>query len=660
MDKFKNLKVVVAGQFGKGAEFKYGYPVVPLTDEPRNNWIKMDMVEKDPLDVRNYFPQATGPIYKMRVSTYGSYYALVAPCKYDTSGRNGYYSITLFIAKGTKYTGAQVRSTLNALNVVLYDANNFSASASTLVEQCFEQNGWIPESQEPMIMPVKSVPAYKDAYREYSSESELDTIMQYAMQPEYTGCRWIYLVKSGLLPESQLSKLTTRIRVKYEVDCPHEDVKVNKANTADGELLNIVYSKASFDDFSVSVKVGSPESSQYLEYSETKITVKSAAEAGVAFEKSIRVMLFDTEGKAVRAVPRITVNGVPSPGSVVKVKDSDLGSKLHIKISAGLYEDAEDDIDASRLVKAPQLKVTLKPRIGSVKLNITIGNKEFSCVEALAPSDPLYQSLQRGTFNGYKASRRQNSDEYDVDVTSGRSASVGGSPRIIKTKDNDGSKNSLLTRIITVLVTFAIGIAGGVILERSISSTEEPEPAVVAEVETPTEIKEENKHEESALIDQPAKETEEAQPEVEAEKTEEAESQPEEQPAEKAEEVKEEAPKTEETKSKATPYESLSEDEKADIKYLKSSDTWSSSKIKSQRFKNMFAQLNSGNIDCLNSNFGGYEKDYVNGYALSLISSIKKLSPEEREKAKRFLRESENGNIKMSWAASQIGKMAKR
>ena len=103
----------------------------------------------------------------------------------------------------------------------------------------------------------------------------------------------------------------------------------------------------------------------------------------------------------------------------------------------------------------------------------------------------------------------------------------------------------------------------------------------------------------------------------------------------------------------------MSEDEKADIKYLKSSDTWSSSKIKSQRFKNMFAQLNSGNIDCLNSNFGGYEKDYVNGYALSLISSIKKLSPEEREKAKRFLRESENGNIKMSWAASQIGKMAK-
>ena len=655
MDKFKNLKVVVAGQFGKGAEFKYGYPVVPLTDEPKNNWIKMDMVEKDPLDVRNYFPQATGPIYKMRVSTYGSYYALVAPCKYDTSGRNGYYSITLFIAKGTKYTGAQVRSTLNALNVVLYDANNFSASASTLVEQCFEQNGWTPESQEPMIMPVKSVPAYKDAYREYSSESELDTIMQYAMQPEYTGCRWIYLVKTGILPESQLSKLTTRIRVKYDVDCPHEDVKANKTITADGELLGLVYSKANFDDFSVSIKVGSPESSQYLDYSETKITVKSAAEAGVVFEKSIRVMLFDSEEKAVRAVPRITVNGVPSPGSVVKVKDTDFGSKLHIKISAGLYEDAEDDIEASRLVKAPQLKVKLKPRIGSVKLNITIGGKEFSCVETLAPSDPLYQSLQRGTFNGYKASRRQNSDEYDVDVTSGRSASVGGTPRINKTKDNEGSKNSLLTRIITVLVTFAIGIIGGVILERSISSTEEPAPAVVAEAEAEpeAEAQEVDKHEESALIDQPAEKTEEAKPEVEAEETEEK---PAEQPVE---EVEEEAPKAEEPESKATPYESLSEDEKADIKYLKSSDTWSSSKVKSQRFKNMFSQLNSGNIDCLNSIFGGYDKEYVNGYALRLISNIKKLSPEEREKAKRYLRESENGNIKMSWAASQIGKMAK-
>lgn len=647
MYKFKNLKVVVAGKFGRGAEFKYGYPVVPLTDEPQNNWIKMDMVEKDPFDARNYFPQATGPIYKMRVSTYGSYYALVAPSKYDTTGQNGYYSITLFIAKGTKYTGAQVRSTLNALNVVLYDANNFSAAASTLVEQCFEQNGWVPVAQEPMIMPVKSVPAYKDAYREYSSESELDTIMQHAMQPEYTGCRWIYLVKTGMIPESQLSKLTTRIRVKYDVDCLHEDVKVNKTVTTDGDLLNIVYSKPNFDDFAVSIKVGSTESSQYLDYSENRITVKSAKDAGVVFEKSIRVMLFDTDGKSVRAVPKITVNGTPSPGSVVKVKDSDLGGKLHIKISAGLYEDAEDEIDADRLVRAPQMRVTLKPRVGGVKLNITIGGKEFSCVETLSPSDPLFQSLQRGTFNGYKASRRQNSDEYDVDVTSGRSASVGGgSSRPAKIRDNENSKNSLLTRIITVLVTFAIGIAGGVILERSISASSTDEVAV-ASAET------EDKHEESALIDQPkaepANETVVEQPVEEPvveEKTE--------------EETPEEAPATTETEgvSRIPAYESLSDDEKSDIKYLKSNDTWVPTKVKSQRFKDMFTQLNNGNIECL-AMFDGLENDYVNGYVIRLSKDIKKLSPEKREKAKKFLRENKNGNIKMSWAAEQIGKMAK-
>ena len=121
MAKFKNLKVVVSGQFGNGAEYKYGYPIAPTADDPQNNWLKMDMVEKDPLDVGNYFKDITYPIYKMRVSIYGTYYALVAPCKYDTSGRKGYYSITLFIAKGTKYTGAQVRATLNNLNEILYD-----------------------------------------------------------------------------------------------------------------------------------------------------------------------------------------------------------------------------------------------------------------------------------------------------------------------------------------------------------------------------------------------------------------------------------------------------------------------------------------------------------------------------------------------------------
>lgn len=641
MDKFKNLKVVVSGQFGKGAEFKYGYPVAPVTDEPQNNWIKMDMVEKDPLDARSYFPNVTGPIYKMRVSTYGSYYALVAPCKYDTTGRNGYYSITLFITKGTKYTGAQVRSTLNALNVVLYDANNFTPAASTLVEQCFEQNGWTPISQEPMIMPVKSVPAYKDAYREYNSESELDTIMQHAMQPEYTGCRWIYLVKAGVVPESQLSKLTTRIRIKYDVTCEDEDVKVNKNTTVDGDLLNLVYSKPNFDDFAVSVKVGTPESSQYLNYSETKISVKSAKEAGIVFEKSIRVMLFDTDGKAVRAVPRITVNDIPSTGSVVKVKDTDLGTKVRIKISAGLYEDAEDEIEADRLVKAPQMRVTLKPRVGGVKLNITIGGKEFSCVETLSPSDPLCQSLQRGTFNGYKATRRQNTDEYDIDVTSGRSASVGGSKNVkTKERDEENNKNSLLSRIIVVLVTFAIGIAGGVILERSINS------------DSSQSAQTEDTHEQSALIDTPDS-TKAQHPITE---------QPAEQPAQETSVSETPAPVLTPTPTPTTnniSYESFNDDEKADIAYLKKTDRWKASEMKSQRFKDMFVQLNNGNIECLIPLFSGLDKEHVNGYVIQIVEDLPKLSAEEKEKAKKYLNDKEKGNIAISWACKKIGEMAK-
>lgn len=643
MDKFKNLKVVVSGQFGKGAEFKYGYPVAPVTDEPQNNWIKMDMVEKDPLDARNYFPNVTGSIYKMRVSTYGSYYALVAPCKYDTTGRNGYYSITLFIAKGTKYTGAQVRSTLNALNVVLYDANNFTPAASTLVEQCFEQNGWTPISQEPMIMPVKSVPAYKDAYREYSSESELDTIMQHAMQPEYTGCRWIYLVKAGIMPEGQLSKLTTRIRIKYDIVCDEEDVKANKSTTVDGDLLNLVYSKPNFDDFAVSVKVGTPESSQYLNYSETKITVKSAKDAGIVFEKSIRVMLFDTDGKTIRAVPRIMVNDIPSTGAVVKVKDTDLGTKVRIKISAGLYEDAEDEIEADRLVKAPQMRVTLKPRVGGVKLNISIGGKEFSCVETLSPSDPLCQSLQRGTFNGYKVSRRQNTDEYDIDVTSGRSASVGGN-KTVKTKerDDENNKNSLLTRIIIVLVTFAIGIAGGVILERSIASDGD------------TTVQVGDTHEQSALIDT-SDSTQTQQPTNEQQPTE----VPEEQPAQETTVAETPAPAPAPETNNTTTYESLSDDEKADIAYLKKADRWKASEMKSQRFKDMFVQLNNGNIDCLVSLFSGLDKKYVNGYVIQIVEDIPKLSAEEKEKAKKYLNDKEKGNIAISWACKKIGEMAK-
>ncbi len=651
MAKFKNLKVVVSGQFGNGAEYKYGYPIAPTADDPQNNWLKMDMVEKDPLDVGNYFKDIAYPIYKMRVSIYGTYYALVAPCKYDTSGRNGYYSITLFIAKGTKYTGAQVRMTLNNLNEILYEANNFSQEASSQVEQCFEENGWVSSLQEPLMMPVKSVPADKDAYREYSSESEFDTIIQHSMQPEYTGCRWIYLVKSDITPDAQLSKLTTRIRIKYDVVVPEDDIKANKTVTVDGDIMNIVYSRQYFDEYSVSVKIGSPESMKYLAYKDSTITVKSATEAGVVFVKSIKVILFDADGKAVRVVPDITVDNVLSHGSVVKIKSTDLGKKLHIKISAGLYEDAEDDIEADRLVKAPQMRVTLKPRIGGVKLNINIGGKEFSCVETLSPSDPISQSLQRGSFNGYKATRRQNSDEYDIDVTSGRSATVG-SKRHKPSTESESQYNPLLARIVMIVVALAIGVAVGVLIERGITSSDflfdnaSQETALIeddvfAEVADSEDVSATQKNEDSAENVQSLP----VQVEPEAQQPDAANEQP-------------VSSTVVGGVAAITSYDALSDEEKADLAYLKKENKWEPAKVKSKRFKEMFVQLENGNIDCLIPLFGSLDIAHVNGYVKIIITNIPKLTAEGREKSKKYLRVNDAGSIATSWAAKKIGEIA--
>ena len=636
MYKYRNLKVVVAGQFGHGAEFKFGYPIVPVGDDPRNNWIKMDMVEKDPLDVRNYFPEIDEKIYKMRVSTYGTYYALVAPCKYDTSGRNGFYSITLFIPKGTQYTGTQVRSTLDALNVLLYDANNFDSSALPLVEQCLEQNGWEPEEQEPLIMPVKSVPAYKDAYREYETESELDKILQHAMQPEYTACRWIYLARTGLVPDSQLTKLTTRIRIKYDVEVP-EEVKANKKTVVDGDILTVTYSKPNFDSHSMALKVGRPDTEQYLTYAENKVIVKTAAEAGVVFEKAVKIMLYDTEGKVVKETPRVMVNGEEVVGAVLKVKDSDLGTKLRIKISAGLYEDAEAELEADKLVRTPQMKVTLKPREGSVKLNITLGGKEFSYVETLRPADPLAQSLQRGTFNGYKVTRRQNSDEYDVDIASNRTVVAG------KTEDKDESKPSpMITRIVALVVALVIGIAAGVMIERSLSSDGVEEVEEIAPEET-------------ALLDDTVTAPETAKPAETPEQAPAAPVQEEQQPA-----APTPAKPAQTNSAKAiTSYDALTADEKDDLAYLKKENKWSPSKVKSQRFKDMFTQLNNGNIDCLIPLFSNLDDKHVNGYVKIIVADIPKLTADEREKSKKYLKVNDKGNIATSWAAKKIGEMAK-
>ena len=213
-------------------------------------------------------------------------------------------------------------------------------------------------------------------------------------------------------------------------------------------------------------------------------------------------------------------------------------------------------------------------------------------------------------------------------------------------KEEERAPSTILTKIVAASVMLVIGFAGGVIFERAISS---PEDKVVAQTEDPIE--------EGALMTAPSEDTMAPQPETSTEEKQPEEKQPEVKPTE---EVKENnATVSTVAENKPTAYETLSAEEKADMKYLKTSDTWSSSKVKSQRFKNMFAQLNSGNIDCLDVTFGGYERDYVNGYVVNVISSIKKLSPENKEKAKKYLTEGKVGEIKMSWAASQIGKMAK-
>ena len=213
-------------------------------------------------------------------------------------------------------------------------------------------------------------------------------------------------------------------------------------------------------------------------------------------------------------------------------------------------------------------------------------------------------------------------------------------------KEEERAPSTILTKIVAASVMLVIGFAGGVIFERAISS---PEDKVVAQTEDPIE--------EGALMTAPSEDTMAPQPETSIEEKQPEEKQPEVKPAEEVEENNATVSTVAENKPAA--YEALSAEEKADMKYLKTSDTWSSSNVKSQRFKNMFAQLNGGNIDCLDATFGGYERDYVNGYVVNVISSIKKLSPENKEKAKKYLTEGKVGEIKMSWAASQIGKMAK-
>ena len=210
-----------------------------------------------------------------------------------------------------------------------------------------------------------------------------------------------------------------------------------------------------------------------------------------------------------------------------------------------------------------------------------------------------------------------------------------------KNDDNLNVYSPHLVKIVVASIIFIVGFALGVVVERSIVSP-------IGDVEVAQEQSEsaedalKNELAEVAPDPQPAQPSQQSEVKVE-------------EPAPKAVPVPDATP----AQGSAKPFNALTAEEQGDVKYLKSSDVWSSSKVKSQRFKNMFAQLNNGNIDCLDATFNGYAKEHINGYVVNVISSIKKLAPDEREKAKKYLREDDGGEIKMSWAAKKIGEMAK-
>ncbi len=210
-----------------------------------------------------------------------------------------------------------------------------------------------------------------------------------------------------------------------------------------------------------------------------------------------------------------------------------------------------------------------------------------------------------------------------------------------KNDDNLNVYSPHLVKIVVASIIFIVGFALGVVVERSIATP-------IGDVEV---AQEQSESAEDALKNELAEVAPDPQP-----------AQPLQQSEVKVEEPAPKAvtsPVATPTQGRAKPFSALTAEEQGDVKYLKSSDVWSSSKVKSQRFKNMFAQLNNGNIDCLDATFNGYSKEHINGYVVNVISSIKKLTPDEREKAKKYLREDDGGEIKMSWAAKKIGEMAK-
>ena len=441
-----DIKIALYGQIDNDTKFGFTYPdeFNPAMNLPKDAWLK---TISDPRDAREF---QTAHLYAIWKGPLGNYYAVIVPNRYDT--RNGYIMLTLFVGKQVPRNGKVIIDALAHLEQMLINEGITDRQAVAAYLETIKG-----EFDMDLTIPSDVVKSRIKAFRTYADERELAELFMYPNQAEYESFNRVLIVPRSSVVQVPMNfqELKNVIRHNYIVECP-QGVRTNRQTVTDGDILDIVYSKATYADTVVHERV-SAIGSQHFSINGSRLIVRSAVEAGVQFVRKAKLDI--RSAKSGQPLGEVHINGKRmTNGMEVSLPDVD---EIEINVSATGYKELKRKIPVSSLIRTGFiLTLQLEPIDENVKV---IANCEGTLVDgyvSISVDDKLYRYLRDPHAYEIKITRRQK----------GTALAVTGNKPVKPKKDN-----TLLKVLLAALAGLLLGAICILLLTSGNSDTDADE-----------------------------------------------------------------------------------------------------------------------------------------------------------------------------------------
>lgn len=417
MNNYKYIRVSLYGQFDGELRTELRYPSAGLENEPR-------LTVFNPTKVLDQFVSAR-ECYALWSTAAGCCYGMVTRNPLDPA--SGAMLLTLVIDHGVVLTGRQVMAALTALRRCIIEEHRDDDDSITAALR----GAGLPEEPEVVaelaeraraaILPADQQPK-ATGYRTYVSTHELETILSFPGQEDYSRYRRVLIVPAtaALKAGAKLTRITAPMQRRFWVVTP-AGVTASPRDVTEGERLTLTFSKPGYSSFKETLTAGIPSS--YVRYDGSIIRVKAPGESGISFTRRVKINVRSAKGVAVNGYT-VTVNGrqINTMEPYVELTEHDLssGRPVVINVASSNFKPVKIEKDPATLGDMTEVDIVLEPLEQGIMLRLDFGEgRLFEEHISIERNTPEYSQLRSGNFHGFRAYRISSqgmNEAYNIDV----------------------------------------------------------------------------------------------------------------------------------------------------------------------------------------------------------------------------------------------------